>query len=94
MGGKAMLYAGYGLALVLGVAALITGITTGKGVVAGAGAGWLISSVILIARKQTASVTGSDDTIFAMFDVKPPWLWGVVVGLLVVGGVVGYLIKP
>ena len=88
-----MRYAGYGLALVLGVAALITGITTGQGVLAGAGGGWLVACVVMIARKESASVTGSDDSIFAMFELKEAWLWGVVVGLVVVGGVVGYFIK-
>jgi hypothetical protein len=87
-----MRYLGYALAIVIGVAALISGITSGGGVLAGAAVGWLIASVINIVTSQSARVEGQDDAIFALFDV--PWyIWLIDVGLLVVGGLIGFFIK-
>ena|SRR5437899_3326705 len=91
-----MRYAGYGLAIVVGVVGLISGIVSGAGVLAGAAAGWLVDSVILIIRGESAKVEGTgepDVAIFAIFNNLPAWLWGLSVGILVVGGIVGYLIK-
>jgi hypothetical protein len=91
-----MRYAGYGLALAIGVVALVSGIASGSGILGGLGAGWLVDSVILIIKRQSARVQASGepaDAIFALFDDLPPWLWGLSVGILVVGGLVGYLIK-
>jgi hypothetical protein len=91
-----MKWACYALALVIGLVALVSGIASGKGVIAGAGAGWLIDSVILIVKRQSATVTASaepDLSLFAIFDNLPAWLWGVSVAILVVGALVGYFIK-
>ena len=88
-----MRYAGYGLALVIGVVATISGIAGGAGVIAGAGLGWLAASILLIVYRQQARVEGQDDAIFAIFDNVQPWLWGVSVALIAVGALVGFLIK-
>jgi hypothetical protein len=91
-----MRWAGYALAIVVGVVGLISGIASGAGVLAGAAVGWLVDSVILIIRGQTAKVEGTgepDVAIFAIFYGLPAWLWGVCVGIIVVGGVAGFLIK-
>jgi hypothetical protein len=91
-----MRYAGYALALVIGVAAIISGIATGAGWLAGAGAGWLIASVILIVKRQSATVQPSSEPdlqIVALFDDVPFLLWVLTIGLIAVGGVLGYLIK-
>jgi hypothetical protein len=91
-----MRYAGYALALAVGVVGLISGIASGTGVLAGAAAGWLVVSIILIIRGQSAKVEGTgepDVAIFAIFNNLPAWLWGLSVAIVVVGAVIGYLIK-
>jgi hypothetical protein len=90
-----MRWAGYGLAIVVGVVGLVSGIASGAGALAGLAAGWLVDCAILIYRRETAHVQGQGDpqpTVFALFDNLPPWLWGVCAAILVVGGLVGYLI--
>lgn len=97
MGSKELMkWAGYVLALAIGVVGLISGIASGAGLLAGAAAGWLVDSVILIVKRQSARVeaTGEPDvTFFAIFYDLPAWLWGLCVAILVLGGVLGYLIK-
>ena len=91
-----MRYAGYALAIVVGLVGLISGIAAGQGTVAGAGAGWLVDSVILIAYRQSSRVQATADpvkSLFSLFDDVKPWLWAVVVAILIVGAVVGYFIK-
>jgi hypothetical protein len=91
-----MRYAGYALALAVGVVGLISGIASGTGVLAGAAAGWLVVSIILIIRGQSAKVEGTgepDVAIFAIFNNLPAWLWGLSVAIVVVGAVIGYVIK-
>jgi len=91
-----MRYAGYALAIVVGLVGLISGIASGQGTVAGAGAGWLVDAVILIAYRQNSRVQASADpmkSLFSIFDDVKPWLWGVVVVILIAGAVVGYFIK-
>ncbi|HKV88840.1 MAG TPA: hypothetical protein VJT78_12660 [Candidatus Dormibacteraeota bacterium] len=89
-------WAGYILALVIGAAAVIWGLVSAHGVITGAGAGWLIASVILIVRQQSAHVKvggAAGLSVFAIFGNLSPLLWGVSVALVVVGGLVGFLIK-
>jgi hypothetical protein len=86
-----MRYAGYALALVIGVAALISGIVTGNGTVAGGGAGWLIASIINIILGVNARVEGQDDTFFAIFEV-PWWCFIIDVVLIVGGALIGFAI--
>jgi len=91
-----MRWAGYGLAVVIGVVGLVSGVTTGAGVLAGVAAGWLVDCAITIIRRESARVEGQGEpepSVFAIFDNLPPWLWGLCVALLIVGGLVGYLIK-
>jgi hypothetical protein len=91
-----MRWAGYGLAVVIGVVGLVSGIASGTGVVAGAAAGWLVDCAILIFRRESAHVEGQGEpevTVFAIFDNLPPWLWGLSIAILVVGGLIGFLIK-
>jgi len=91
-----MRYAGYALAIAVGLVALISGIASGKGVLAGAGAGWLVDSVILIIYRQNARVEASgepENSLFAIFYDLKPWLWGLTVAILVAGAVIGYFIK-
>jgi hypothetical protein len=87
-----MRYLGYALAIVIGVAALISGITGGAGVLAGAAVGWLIASVVNIITSQSARVEGQDDAIFSIFEV-PWWMFLIDVALIVGGGLIGFLIK-
>lgn len=89
-----MKWAGYVLALAVGLVGLISGIASGSGILAGAGAGWLVDAGILIGLRQSGRVQGQPkDRFFAIFDNLPPWLWGLSVAILVVGAVIGYLIK-
>ena len=91
-----MRWAGYGLAVVIGVVGLVSGIASGAGWLAGVAAGWIIDSVILIIRGQSARVEGRGEpevALFAIFYNLPPWLWGLCVAILVVGGLIGFLIK-
>lgn len=82
-------YVGYGLAVVIGVAAFISGVVTGAGVVAGAGIGWVAAASLLVVTHQQAHVEGEDDTFFAIFDVSSPWLWLVAVVLIAAGAAIG-----
>jgi hypothetical protein len=91
-----MRWAGYLLAVVIGAVGVISGIATRNGTLAGAGAGWLVDCAILIGRRESAHVEGSgepDVSFFAIFTNLKPWLWGVCVGIIIVGGLVGFLIK-
>ena len=63
-----MKYIGYVLAIVIGVAGLISGITTGAWLIVGLAVGWLIVSVWFIIRRESATVEGRDDAIFAIFE--------------------------
>lgn len=88
-----MRYLGYALAVVVGVVGLVGGIGSGAGALAGAAVGWLVASVVLIGRRENARVEGRDDAVFAIFDGLTPMIWGISVAILVVGGVIGWLIK-
>ena len=67
-------YVPYGLAVVIGVVGLVSGIATGSGILAGAGAGWLIAAIVLIVLKQGAFIQvnqggGQPGSSSAMFDL-------------------------
>ena len=87
-----MRYAAYALAIVIGVAGVISGIAAGNGILAGVAGGWIVDSVILIIRGDSAKVEGRDDAVFSIFEGMPPWIWGLCVAILIVGGLVGWLI--
>ncbi len=85
-----MRYLGYALALVIGVAGLVVGITTNTPVLAGAAIGWIVASIVNIVYGFAARVEAQDDAIFAIFTV--PWyFWLIDIGLIVVGGLIGGL---
>jgi hypothetical protein len=86
-----MRYLGYGLAVVIGVAALISGIVAKNGVLAGGGAGWLVASIVNIVTGMNARVEGQDDTFFAIFEVA--WYIFIIDVVLIVGGaLIGFAI--
>jgi hypothetical protein len=91
MSGDAMRYLGYALALVIGVAALIVGITTHSGVLGGAAIGWLVASIVNIVSGMAARVEAQEDGLFSIFTV--PWyLWLIDIALIVIGAVIGGIV--
>jgi hypothetical protein len=91
LGGSTMRYLGYGLAIVIGIVGLVSGIVGHQGVVAGASIGWLIAAIVNIVMGMNATVEAKDDAFFAIFDV--PWyIWIADVALIVVGGVIGRVV--
>jgi hypothetical protein len=66
-----MKYVGYALSIIIAVAGIISGLVAGPSgwLIFGLAAGFLIVSIWLIIRGESSTVEGSDDVIWAMFQV-------------------------
>jgi hypothetical protein len=87
-----MRIAGYILAFVIAVAAIVVGFVTKGWLLAGFGIGFLGVSIYRVSKSGEAQVEGNDDAIFAIFNM-PIWPDGVIsIVILAVGIALGFMI--